>query len=275
VTDHDVAVDDILRAMTAAPGGGLSARGRRLAWPEVAGRAREFVLGLRAAGIGAGATIDLRGPASVERLCVDLGAIAAGCRSAGDAADVVVSDRPEAASSRTAPIVVVLADSAPPGAATLERFAARGIAWAASNPAPALTGVVETAPLGLRVGDHVLVHADVAPADRCAAIAAAGAAGADVTVVEGDLAAIVGDIRPVAIVAPGPVLDRLAAAVAAQVTRHRPGEWLAGHQIGGTRVRRLLARDAIGDRLRLAVSYGPSTTSDDDLARLGVTVVRP
>ncbi len=273
MTDGAVAVKEMVAAMNAAESGGIGARGRRLSWAEAADRITEFTLGLRAAGVPVGATFAIHGVASLDRMCAELGAVAAGCSAANGRVDVIVVDRIDAAAASPGAVIVALTDTPPAGVETLERFAARGLAWAASNPAPVLHGAIEASPLSVRAGERVIVHGDVPPAQRWSAIAATALAGGELSIVEGDLAAAAAALQPVAALAAGPALDRLAEAAVVHASRHQPGIWLVGRNRVGTRVMRLLARDVLGGRLRLVVGCGPAVTRQRELSRFGVRVV--
>jgi hypothetical protein len=218
--------------------------------------------GLRAAGVDAGATIAFTGRLRPERFCAELGAIAGGYVLRDEPADVVVVDDTWAADAVDPPALVIVIDGAPTGrAVALDRFAARGVAWAASHavlPHPAPLPTVA----GLRPADHVLIRA-ACPVElaRRAGIGAA-VAGAEAYIGETDVDALL-------------ELDRASAevmaATAADVDRLVTAA--AGHRPTAARALRRLGRGPLGSRLRLVlVDQAPPASSQEALARLGVDV---
>jgi len=216
--------------------------------------------GLRAAGIDAGSAVAFAGRLRPERFCAELGAIAGGYVLRDDPADVVVVDDVWAGEAVEGADLVVVIDGAPTGGAVaLDRFAARGIAWAASHAAPP-----HAAPLsglaGIRPGDHLLIRAACPVELARRAFAAAAIAGAEVYVGEAD-------VEPVL------ELDRAGAEVVAGTTADvaRLVAAAAGHRPTAARALRRLGRGPLGSRLRLVlVDELPPEASSEVLSRIGV-----
>ena len=136
--------------------------------------------------------------------------------------------------------IVVVVDGTPTGAAIgLDRFAARGVAWAASHAAvPQAAALVSAA--GMWTGDHVLLRAACDRVVARAALVAAAFAGADLFVGELGMDAAVELDRTGAEVVATDVADvqRIAALATAQRTT-------------AARALRRIGRGPLGGRLRL------------------------
>jgi hypothetical protein len=218
--------------------------------------------GLRAAGVGAGDAIAFAGRLRPERFCAELGAIAGGYALRDESADVVVVDDAWAVEAIDGAALVVVIDGVATGrAVALDRFAARGIAWAASHqtvpqPVP-VTGVA-----GVRPADHVLIRAGCTNELARRAFAAAAIAGAEAYVGESDVEPLL-------------ELDRAGAEVVAATAGdvERLVAAASGHRPAAARALRRLGRGPLGSRLRLVVvDQMPPETSLEVLTRLGVEV---
>jgi len=211
--------------------GGVRGRSVSLSWSDVRARALEMLHALRAADVDAGAAVAFTGRLRPERLCAELGAIAGGYVLGGDDADVLVVDDMWAAEAADGSRTVVVIDGTPgDGAISLDRFAARGLAWAASH-----TAVPDPAPLliaeGVRPGDHLLIRAGCDEGIARHAFTAAAFAGAEVYVGEADVEPLLELDRAGAevLVATAADVDRLVAAASG----HRPAAGLGGHLSSG------------------------------------------
>jgi hypothetical protein len=262
VGSRSVAADELLTLLVDRRGGGVRGRSQSLTWVDVRTRALEMLHGLRAAGIAAGEAITFAGRLRPERFCAELGAIAGGYVVQDAPARVVVVDDTWAADAVAGAAFVVVIDGAPTGPAiALERFAARGIAWAASHtalPQPVqVTGVD-----GVRPGDHVLIRAGAANELARRAFAGAAMAGAEVYVGEADVDPLLELDRAGAeiVAATAADVDRLVAAA-------------SGHRPTAARALRRLGRGPLGSRLRLVlVEAMPPDDALAVLARIGVDV---
>jgi len=262
VSSRSVAADELLATLVDRRGGGVRGRSVSLSWADVRTRALEMLHGLRAAGIDAGSAVAFAGRLRPERFCAELGAIAGGYVLRDEPADVVVVDDVWAGEAVEGAELVVVIDGAPTGGAVaLDRFAARGIAWAASHstlphPVP-VRGIA-----GIRPGDHVLIRAACSVELARRAFSAAAIAGAEVYVGEAD-------VEPVL------ELDRAAAEVvaAAPADVERLVAAAAGHRPTAARALRRLGRGPLGARLRLVLVDEPlPEASSEVLSRIGVEV---
>jgi hypothetical protein len=262
VGSRSVAADELLTLLADRRGGGVRGRSLSLSWVDVRTRALEMLHGLRAAGLAAGEAITFAGRLRPERFCGELGAIAGGYQLQEGPARVVVVDDTWAGDTVEGAALVVVIDGAPTGPAVpLERFAARGIAWAASH-----TAVPEAVPVagvdGVRPGDHVLIRAGSTIELARRAFVGAAIAGAEVYVGEADVDPLLELDRAGAEIVAATIadVDRLVAAA-------------SGHRPTAARALRRLGRGPLGSRLRLVLADRPPT--DDALAvlsRIGVEV---
>ncbi len=220
-----------------------------------------MLCGLRAAGIGPDASVAFPGRLRPERLCAELGALAGGYRVVTDGADVVVVDDASDAGATPDGLVVVIDGTPAGGSIALDRFAARGVAWVASHPAPPRAVPLPVA-TGILPGDLVLVRATCDRALTRAVLIAAAAAGTDLYV-GGPVASAVTELDRT-----GP--DVLAAdvgdveAIAAIAARQRAT---------AARTLRRMGRGPLGGRLRLVlVDRPPTDVARATLDRIGVEV---
>jgi hypothetical protein len=262
VTSRSVAADELLAMLVDRRGGGVRGRSVSLSWSDVRTRALEMLHALRAAGTEAGAVVAFPGRLRPERLCAELGAVAGGYAIHGGQADVLVVDDMWAAEGAGGSGTVVVIDGTPgDGAISLDRFAARGIAWAASHaavPQPALLPLAD----GIRPGDHVLIRARCEEELARHAFVAAALAGAEVYVGEADVEPLLELDRAGAevVVATVDDVERLVAAA-------------SGHRPAAARALRRLGRGPLGSRLRLVlIDRSPPAAAQAALARLGVEV---
>jgi hypothetical protein len=265
VSGGSVPADELLALLAGRRGTGVRSRSLALPWHDVRTRALEMLYGLRASGLAVGAAVAFPGRLRPERLCAELGAIAGGYRIVADgaAADVTVVDDPrDAPGDDAGPGIVVVVDGTPTGTTIgLDRFAARGVAWAASHAAvPQPAALVSAA--GMRTGDHVLLRAGCDRVVARAALVAAAFAGADLFVGELGMDAAVELDRTGAEVVATDVADveRIAALATAQRTT-------------AARALRRIGRGPLGGRLRLIlVEDAPPDEVRSELGRIGVEV---
>lgn len=252
---------DLLALLEGRLASGLRSRSLSLSWHDVRTRSVEMLQGLQAAEVGDGGTVAFPGRLRPERLCAELGALAAGWHVVADDADVVVVDDASHAGPVPTGLIVVIDGPAAGQSIGLDRFAARGVAWAASHgvsPRP----VPLIAARGIRTGDHVLARA---ACDRFVArsvLVAAAVAGTDLYVGETGADAV-------------PELDRTGADVLASGADEveRIAAFAAGQRATAARTLRRVGRGPLGGRLRLVlVDRLPSAEACATLGRLGVAV---
>jgi hypothetical protein len=262
VSGASVPADELLALLADRRGAGVRSRASSLSWHDVRSRALEVLYGLHASGVEAGAGVAFPGRVRPERLCAELGALAGGYRIVDAGGDVVVVDDGWDVASRGDREVVVVIDgtSAEPPIG-LDRFAARGVAWAASHDvvaqpvALALVG-------GLRPGDHVLLRAACDPVLARSVFVTAAFTGADLFVGElgSDAAA---------------ELDRTGAEVVATAADdvERIAAVAAGQRTTAARALRRLGRGPLGGRLRLILADRPPPDEVRvALGRIGVEI---
>jgi hypothetical protein len=258
-----IPADELLELLADRRGAGVRSRAVALSWHDVRTRSLEMLYGLHASEVAAGAAVAFPGRLRPERLCAELGTLAGGYRIVDAGADVIVVDgAPDAAEAEDHPGLIVVIDGTAGGRSVgLDRFAARGVAWAASHAAlPQSAALPSTA--GVRPGDHLLVRAGCHPVLARSALVAAAFAGID---------AFVGELGTDASVE----LDRTGAEVV--VTDVADVERIAalagGQRTTAARALRRLGRGPLGGRLRLIlVDRLPPDEALTALERIGVEV---
>ena len=261
MTGHPIPADDLLALIEGRRASGLRSRSSSLSWHDARTRSIEMLQGLHAAGIGPPATVSLPGRLRPERLCAELGALAGGFRVVADDADVMVVDDAWDAGPTPAGLVVAIDGTSAEASITLDRFAARGVAWAASHPVSPQPVSLHAA-TGIRSSDHVLVRAACDRAVVRSVLVAAAVAGTDLYVGETGADAV-------------PELDRTGADVLASDAAdiERIAAFAAGQRATAARTLRRMGRGPLGGRLRLVlVDRLPAEAACATLARLGVEV---
>ena len=264
MTSGSVPADELLALLAERRGTGVRSRKLSLSWHDVRTRSLEMLYGLRASDLAAGAAVAFPGRLRPERLCGELGALAGGYRIVAAGGDVtIVDDVRDAATTDRPPETVVVIDGTAAGRwVPLDRFAARGVAWAASHAAlPQPVALVSAD--GLRPGEHVLLRAACDRVVARSVLVAAAFAGADLFVGEHEMDAAV-------------ELDRTGAEVVATDVADvgRIAALAAAHRTTAARALRRLGRGPLGGRLRLIlVDEPPPDEVRAVLARIGVDVV--
>jgi hypothetical protein len=261
VTGSPIPADALLALLDGRRASGLRSRSLSLSWHDVRTRSVEMLQGLHAAEIATTATVSFPGRLRPERLCAELGARAGGYRIVAGDADVIVVDDGWDAGAAPAGLVVVIDGTSNGPSIGLDRFAARGVAWAASHavsPQPVALGAVA----GIRTGDHVLIRAACESAAVRSVLVAAAVAGTDLYVGETGADAV-------------PELDRTGADVLATDADdvERIAAFAAGQRATAARTLRRMGRGPLGGRLRLVlVDRMPTEAACATLGRLGVAV---
>ena len=256
-----ITADALLALLAGRRASGLRSRSLSLSWHDVRTRAIELLQGLNAAGIPVGATVSFPGRLRPERLCAELGALAGGYRIVAADADVQMVDDAWDAEATPASLVVVIDGTSAGPSIGLDRFAARGVAWAASH-AVSPQRVPLLAAAGIRTGDHLLVRAACDRSLVRSVLVAAAVAGTDLYV--GETGAD-----------PVPELDRTGADVLASDADdvERIAAYAAGQRATAARTLRRVGRGPLGGRLRLVlVDRLPTEAACATLGRLGVAV---
>lgn len=261
MTGDPIPAVDLLALLEGRRASGMRSRSLSLSWHDVRTRSVEMLQALQAADVGDGATIAFPGRLRPERLCAELGALAGGCRVVADDADVVVVDDAWDAGPAPTGLIVVIDGAAAGQSIALDRFAARGVAWAASHavsprPVPLLAAG------GIRTGDHVLVRAACDRSVVRSVLVAAAVAGTDLYVGETGADAV-------------PELDRTGADILASDAGdvERIAAFAAGQRATAARTLRRVGRGPLGGRLRLVlVDRLPTAAACATLDRLGVAV---
>jgi hypothetical protein len=264
VNGAPVPADELLELLADRRGTGLRSRALALSWHDVRTRSLEMLYGLHASEVPVGAAVAFPGRLRPERLCAELGTLAGGYRIVVDArADVIVVDdaRNAAEAGDHSGLIVVIDGTAGGRSVGLDRFAARGVAWAASHAAlPQSAALPSTA--GVRPGDHLLMRAGCHPVLARSALVAAAFAGTDV---------FVGELGADASVE----LDRTGAEVVVTDVAdvERIVALAAGQRTTAARALRRLGRGPLGGRLRLIlVDRLPPDEVRTALERIGVEV---
>jgi hypothetical protein len=264
VTERSVWADELLALLAERRMSGVRGRSLSLSWRDVRTRSLEMLYGLRASDVEPGGCVAFAGRLRAERLCAELGALAGGFRIADADADVVVVDDASDAGAVAADgdgLVVVIDGTQDGNSIGLDRFAARGVAWAASHFASPLPVPLHAAP-GIRASDHVLLRA-VCEAGVARSVFVGGAvAGTDLYVGEAGVDALV-------------ELERTGAEVLATDAGEveRIAGFAANQRTTGVRALRRLGRGPLGGRLRLVlVDRAPADEACAALARIGVEV---
>jgi hypothetical protein len=263
VGERSVWADELLALLAERRMSGVRGRSLSLSWRDVRTRSLEMLYGLRASHVEPGGSVAFPGRLRAERLCAELGTLAGGFRIAdGDADVVVVDDASDARAAADNEGLVVVIDGTQAGRAIgLDRFAARGVAWAASHLASPLPVPLPAAP-GILAGDHVLLRAVCGAGVARSVLVGGAVAGTDLYVGEPGVDALV-------------ELERTGAEVLATDVDEagRIADVAANQRTTGVRALRRLGRGPLGGRLRLVlVDRVPGDEACAALARIGVEV---